>query len=114
MYIHNIRFGFACNSSSTHSCILFFPEGHKLEDVGDVISDGSNDYYSEEIGNFVLASRQAKLGYIGALLQDAVHRDSVPEYIWDYYVKNWLESVAVNRDAKWLFTEETGKIGKMT
>jgi|GEM_PF-2521747 len=98
MHIHNIRFGFACNSSSTHSFIMF-PNGHKLEDAGDVTSNDSNDY-ADHYGEspFVLASRQAKLGYIGVLLQEAVNRDKVPEYIWDYYVKDWLEGVPINRD----------------
>jgi len=100
MKIHNIRFGFACNSSSTHSFIMF-PNGHQLEDEGDVISNGSNNY-TDHYGDspFVLASRQAKLGYIGVLLQEAVKRDKVPEYIWDYYVKDWLEGVTVNRDGQ--------------
>jgi len=100
MKIHNIRFGFACNSSSTHSFIMF-PGGHKLEDTGNVISDDSNNYEDHYGANpFVLASRQAKLGYIGVLLQEAVNRDKVPDYIWDYYVKDWLEGVAINRDGE--------------
>ena len=91
MNIHNIRFGFACNSSSTHSFIML-PQGHELDDVDDV---PSNQYEDQQ---FVLASRQAKLGYIGVLLQDAVNRNNVPEYIWDYYVNNWLEGVIIHRD----------------
>ena len=75
-----------------------FPSGHKLEDVGDVVSDGSNNYEDNFGENpFVLASRQAKLGYIGVLLQEAVNRNKVPDYIWDYYGKDWLEGVAINR-----------------
>jgi hypothetical protein len=68
-----------------------FPKGHKLEDV----EDGPSSQYEDQ--QFVLASRQAKLGYIGVLLQEAVNRDNVPEYIWDYYVNNWLEGVSIHR-----------------
>jgi hypothetical protein len=100
MNIRNIRFGFACNSSSPHSFIMF-PKGHQWEDAGNVISNSSNDdedHYGDS--PFVLASRRAKLGYIGVLLQEAVKRDRVPEYIWNYYVKVWLEGVPINRDGR--------------
>jgi len=86
--ISNIRFGFACNSSSTHS-IIVFPDKVTFtdEDVPEFNEYGWQD--------FVLASKEAKLGYIGTLLHHAVWQNKVPLYIWDYYVQSWLDSVKV-------------------
>lgn len=64
MRIDNLRFGFACNSSSTHS-VVFYPKGHKLQD--DMIDEGEFGWQA-----FVAASETAKKSYLKALIQDRV------------------------------------------
>jgi len=89
--IQNIRFGHACNSSSTHSIILFPGTEHGQKNV-DV--EGNNYGWSD----FVLAGTREKLGYIGTLLWDAISHKRIPEYIWDYYVNEWLDGVGIKKD----------------
>jgi hypothetical protein len=92
MNIQNIRFGHACNSSSTHS-IIFYPEGHNEKDQ---LGGTEGNHY--EWNDFVLTSKEAKLGYIGVLLKDAVARKKLPTYIWEYYVKDWLDCVPIDME----------------
>lgn len=57
MKIHNLRLGFACNSSSSHSLIFLPGTSDSLyEDYGD-------QYFGWDC--FTLASKETKLGYLG-------------------------------------------------
>ena len=60
MKIHNVRLGFACNSSSSHS-LLILPNGKKVED---------NDVENNEFGwgYFTAASPEAKRQYLALQL----------------------------------------------
>jgi hypothetical protein len=62
MKLHNIRLGFACNSSSSHSMVI----------IGDKkVKDNYNyDYGDFGWDNFTLASKQAKLTYLSVLFQE--------------------------------------------
>lgn len=65
MKIHNVRLGFATNSSSSHSIVW-------LNDVSNV----SDDYYPGEFGwdFFTLASRKSKSSYLASLLKNQLYR----------------------------------------
>lgn len=86
MKIQNIRFGHACNSSSLHS-IIVFDKGHKPEFCNDDC-EADGEYYEND---FTLASEGAKLGYIGALLEEAMSARKLPPYLLDYYRDTWLK-----------------------
>lgn len=66
MLIHNVRLGFATNSSSQHSMIFL---DDQKDDVG---RDGDEGYY---FGweHFTAASKQTKGAYFGALVISAMH-----------------------------------------
>lgn len=66
MRILNIRHGFAINSSSTHSIIV-------MDDPSKVHTDECCDKYQYGWEEFVLADREAKLGYLAAMLYEAMH-----------------------------------------
>lgn len=57
MKIHNLRLGFACNSSSSHSLIFLPGTSDSLS------SDYADQYFGWEC--FTLASKEIKLGYLG-------------------------------------------------
>ncbi len=83
MYLQNVRFGFACNSSSLHSIVVF---DKKIPDyVRD--EDAAHGYYDR--GAFVLATTDAKKGWIDALLKYAVATQQIPKYIRDWYDQEW-------------------------
>ena len=65
MQIHNVRLGFACNSSSTHSLILLPSKKRKVQDE---LGEGSE--FGWEF--FTAASRKAKTQYLGVLLRDTL------------------------------------------
>jgi len=92
MRIDNVRFGFACNSSSTHSLILM-PQQFKPKRDQQVKKDNVYGW-----NYFILTSKRAKLGYIGTLLKNSVDRGHCPQYIWDYYVREWLDGVDVHKN----------------
>ena len=93
MQIDNIRFGFACNSSSTHSFILFPKKVGAIKDK----NVPKDQMYEWE--NFTLASKKAKLGYIGTILKLALEKNGgCPKYIWDYYQKEWLDGAVIDID----------------
>lgn len=67
MKLTNVRLGFANNSSSSHS-ILLFPKGHKFKDLDSYDASFEKDcpYYGWE--SFVLASEEEKKKYFVAQL----------------------------------------------
>jgi len=87
MKIHNIRLGFACNSSSTHSFILFPKDkpDPSSEECGHLTID---DFNSEA---FMVVDRRKKLDYIGTFLSHSLCYKGLPKYIWEYYAREWLE-----------------------
>ena len=75
MKIHNIRFGFATNSSSTHS-MIFLP--------------GQKDYLANEYfgwRNFTAASKKSKELYLACLLRNSME---APEEIFYSILKDWV------------------------
>ncbi len=75
MKIHNIRFGFATNSSSTHS-MIFLP--------------GQSDYLTEDgFGwqNFISASKKSKELYLACLLRNSI---DAPNEIFSSILKDWI------------------------
>ncbi|GIU69194.1 MAG: hypothetical protein KatS3mg002_0430 [Candidatus Woesearchaeota archaeon] len=66
MHIPNIRFGFATNSSSTHSIIVIKPD----ENIRDKIEE---DYFGWE--EFVLRSPSLKLDYLNSLINLSLKSD---------------------------------------
>jgi len=63
MKVHNIRLGFATNSSSSHS-IVILADGMRVDDVA---SDGQDCFGWE---NFTLASKEEKRRYMAVILKD--------------------------------------------
>ena len=92
LYIHNIRFKHACNSSSDHDLLIFGSESTMpAEDVSAVYdgeSEGERHYGWED---FVLIQKKYKLDWLGAILGYALVERNTPQYILDYFVKEWLE-----------------------
>jgi len=86
MRVQNIRFGYACNSSSTHS-IIIFKKDPKLADDLDPCG-GDTDYGH---GKFVLASKDEKLKYLSLLLLYSAAKQDIPKYLWEYYANHWLD-----------------------
>lgn len=80
----NIRFGFAANSSSSHS-IIFIDKDHKLSDDYDALDFGWN--------SFVLASKEAKLDYLSIILTECLTRNKLPDRMIESIVKDWTGSV---------------------
>lgn len=62
MFIHNIRYGFATNSSSAHSIVLFNEKVFALDDCNDDAEFGWE--------NFTCSSETSKRQYIGQLVKD--------------------------------------------
>ena len=83
MNISSIRFGFATNSSSTHS-LVFLPQDKKVKD--DMCGEGFGDFGWQ---NFTVISDEEKLHYLGILLRDELDQ-SLPETISDLVYKEWL------------------------
>jgi organic radical activating enzyme len=75
MELHNIRYGFATNSSSSHS-IVFLPEGF----------DGKNEYppygdFSFGWENFTLISEEAKKNYLMVMIYENLQNRFNKDYI---------------------------------
>lgn len=66
MQISNLRFGFACNSSSTHSVVVY-PRGHKLRDK--LVEDGEFGWQT-----FVAASETSKKSWLKTLIHQRLSR----------------------------------------
>jgi MoaA/NifB/PqqE/SkfB family radical SAM enzyme len=81
--VHNVRLGFATNSSSTHS-LVFLPEGVKAND----------GYESGKFGwdNFVVASEEGKRSYLGIVLWDHLHR-AMPDSVAKLVCRKWVGNV---------------------
>jgi hypothetical protein len=73
LYVDNIRLGFACNSSSTHSLVLLKKGTEKPSD------NDSDQYFGWH--NFILASKNAKLGYLGQIIKNSLRRDDIDEFL---------------------------------
>jgi len=88
MRIHNIRRGFATNSSSTHSIILL-PQGEK-------VTDQDVSEYNFGWDHFTAASREAKLGYVVSTIASNLSGSimSVPELILGFKDPFWKETFA--------------------
>ena len=78
LQIFNVRFGFATNSSSTHS-LLFLPENHNIND--DMVEE-------EDFGwqYFTAISENAKRRYLAHTLR---HGITAPENISNLVTENW-------------------------
>ncbi len=63
--LHNVRCGFACNSSSSHSIVVLPPDTFLPDDSGDGWIDG----YGWE--DFCLASSTEKLRYLATMIQSS-------------------------------------------
>lgn len=72
IYVKNVRFGHATNSSSTHSIVVF--EGKAPRDSYD-----DDDYYGWE--NFTLSSKEAKSRYLAATLLSNMDLGDVGKFI---------------------------------
>jgi hypothetical protein len=84
--IHNIRLGFATNSSSTHSILLFNKDAIK-PDIDKCFGDESQDFGWE---NFTLTSECVKRQYIGQHLKDAfISLYKLPETEAAILATNW-------------------------
>lgn len=88
MHITNVRCGFACNSSSSHSIILVPPSQHL-----------SDDHSGFEFGwdNFTLVSPEAKLSYLAVLLYQNL-TGSLNEDLARHVVKG-LTGISLSEDA---------------
>ena len=73
MKIHNVRLGFANNSSSTHSVIFF--KGKKIPQ--DRILGDQGEYGCE---NFMLSSQKEKARYFGTMIMTQLS-ESVGTYL---------------------------------
>ena len=83
MKIHNIRFGFATNSSSTHS-MIFLP-GQKDYLIG--------DYFGW--GNFIAASKKSKELYLACLLRSSME---APDEIFSSILKDWVSKDSAKKE----------------
>lgn len=66
MKIHNLRLGFACNSSSSHS--LIFLKNNNVRD------DGDSCYQEFGWDTFTLSSENTKMGYLGQQIVSSLSR----------------------------------------
>jgi hypothetical protein len=94
--IDNIRFGFACNSSSTHTIIVFDDVTKMLPE--DTLNCNNYDEYGWQ--SFVLTTRERKLDYLAVTLWEAIRSKSIPYYVWQFYVNDWLEGVDPTVESK--------------
>jgi len=85
MLIHNVRFGFATNSSALHS-LAFLPD--------DVRKKTRDDYEPGEFGwdRFTLVSEEAKRAYLGTVLWQHL-RGNMPEHIARLIQRKWIRNV---------------------
>ena len=83
MRVHNLRIGFATNSSSTHS-IIYVPTG-KLAGISEDL-DYTDEYFGWD--NFTLTSREAKMEYVVSQLSNAFHNLNIPEYMQVAYFRD--------------------------
>ncbi len=101
MQVFNVRFGLATNSSSSHS-MIFLREGDKAFDYsGDSneITDLANDNSAFDFcwQRFTLASKEAKLRYLGASLRSQLYKN-LPHNVVDLICKNWLDGIEARED----------------
>lgn len=85
LIIHNIRFGFATNSSSTHSVVY-------NKDYSSFSDNNEEDYFGWD--NFTLQSKNAKKEYIMAMLMINLNQqfDILPEDVRKLIVDEWSEN----------------------
>ncbi len=101
--ISNIRFGFACNSSSSHSLISFRgnPDLSALDELNPEKIDGGSGYWRQR---FYCQSREEKLQFLATILANSLDiygysnngniwktkSDRYPEYLMRYY-GSWVD-----------------------
>ena len=79
--IHNIRLGFATNSSSSHSIVMV--------DSGDITSDdygGDQEFGSDD---FLLSSKKAKLEYLGQVLNESFRHFGIDDHSSAVLASDW-------------------------
>lgn len=87
MKIHNIRFGLATNSSSTHS-LIYMNDDINLKDEHCENGDFGWQY-------FTATSQEVKNKYLFSYLHDALNR-TVPEVVIRALAKEWLPNLDMN------------------
>lgn len=89
MNIHNVRLGFATNSSSSHSFIILNPD----------VKARDEQVYGGEFGwqDFTAITEEAKLTYLGVALRDALAAKHTPPEIVNLILNEF--AVAVNDGA---------------
>ncbi len=92
MIIHNIRRGFATNSSSTHSIIVLPASGDAITDT-DLGDDGA---FSFGWQHFTAVSREAKVAYLFKILANKLGRDGA--------ALTWLSDMAQYTDGQFWAT----------
>ena len=107
MQIFNVRLGLATNSSSSHS-LVWLPENVKAVDYmgwreptifPDEVAGPPQPIELGDFGwqHFTLASREAKMRYLGTLLRDRL-AESLPHNVQSLIVKSWLGTNTADED----------------